>query len=229
MWFDGSSWNALVKLDTGSYACTLYTHDLSSSLTSGWTVRKASFQPFDGQANVYPKGFWQQYVRTGKPTITTFTFETTSPNGPTITSPSNRSLLFYQYIPISPIVVSATGVGTLYYFVESATLPDGIVFDPLTATFSGTSVVLGSVSFTVYVKDDNGVTSFTIGTTTVLPTVQKQQSGAGAWTYLLRQYTEVNAATTSRDNKVTPVDEYKLGEFLRPNPPDVLTDSNCPC
>jgi hypothetical protein len=102
-------------------------------------------------------------------------------------------------------------------------LPSGLTFDPVTNQITGTPGQLEQTSITVYAKDDNGVTTFTLGFNVILPTIQKQQSGAGAWTYLLKQYTEINAAVTSRDTKVTPSNEYRLGEFTRPEPPDVIT------
>jgi hypothetical protein len=65
---------------------------------------------------------------------------------------------------------------------------------------------------------------------TILPTVQKQQTSAGSWTSLVRQYTVVNAAQNSLNGKTLPSTEPPLGEFTRPEPPDVVSatgDPNC--
>lgn len=234
LWFDGSNWNVLVKLDNvgmGDYRCILYSHDLSSSLTSGWTVRVPNVFQF-AQQGQQPKGFLQRYVRTGTPTVATFTFNSLPLNGPTITSPTQFSYTFYQYVPITPIQVTSTGVGTVYYFAVSSELPVGITFDPITATFSGVSVQLGQRSFTIYAQDTGtgGVTPITFNTNTILPVVVRQQTGAGAWTSLLRQYTVVNAAQNSVNGRALPAGEAALGEFTRPEPPDSVSaegDPNC--
>lgn len=234
LWFDGSNWNVLVKLDNvgmGDYRCILYSHDLSSSLTSGWTVRVPNVFQF-AQQGQQPKGFVQRYVRTGTPTVATFTFNSLPLNGPTITSPTQFSYTFYQYVPITPIQVTSTGTGPVYYFVQDADLPTGIRFDPLTATFSGMSVTLGQKSFNIYAQDicTNGVTVATFNTNTVLPVVVRQQTGAGAWTSLVRQYTVVNAAQNSVNGRALPATEAALGEFTRPEPPDsVSADGNPNC
>jgi hypothetical protein len=232
LWFDGTNWNVLVKYDSGGYDCTIFSHDAVSSLVSGWSIRVLNVTPFNGTTAV-PQGFWQQYVRTGitglEPTVSTFTFNTLPSGGPTVTSPTQRSFLFYQYVPITPITVSALGVGTVYYFAQADTLPDGITFDPLTGIISGTSVVLGARTFVIYVKDRNGVTAVTINTTTIIPRIIRQQDGAGAYTSLVRQYTEVNAAVTARDSKALPAMEYRLGEFTSPEPPSVITATSDKC
>lgn len=235
LWFDGSDWNALVKLDnagSSDYRCILYTHDISTSLTSGWTKRVTSVVPFNGDSNTQPRGFWQQYVRTGSPTVATFAFNSLPANGPVITSPTQLSYTFYQYVPITPIQVSSTGTGTVYYFVVDADLPTGIVFDANTGIFSGMSVNLGLKYFTLYALDTGtgGVTAITFQTNTVLPTVIRQQTSAGAWTSLVRQYTLVNAAQNSVNGRVVPANEAILGEFTRPEPPDSVSapgDPNC--
>jgi hypothetical protein len=93
------------------------------------------------------------------------------------------------------------------------------------ATIQGTSVAFSDAVQRVllYVARGSNVAATTLGMRTILPTVQKVQSSNGAWTYSLRQYVEVNAAIASRDTKVTPSNEYKLGAFTRPDPPNVIT------
>lgn len=228
--FDGTQWNVLVKLydrATPKYNCALYSHDLSSSLASGWMLRDPAVEPFDGISNnIQLKSFGQHYVRTGTPTLSTFTFTTTPPGGPVITSPTQLSYIFYQYVPITPITVTATGNGQVYFFVLSSELPTGITFDPATGVFSGTSVQTGSRSVNLYAQDAVGVTQIVFTFTTIIPTVTRQQTGAGAWTSLVRQYTVVNAAQNSLNGRILP--EPPLGEFLSPEPPDAVNASNCP-
>lgn len=159
----------------------------------------------------------------------TFTFTTLPSGGPTFTSPSQTSLILYQYMPITPIVFSATGTGTVYYYIQSADLPIGLTFDPTTQTISGSSMRLGQDTITVYAQDDNGVTPLTLAITTLIPRIVKHQSGAGAYTSLIRQYTQVNAAQNARDNKVYPAQDRAAGEFQAPTAPDVITQVNGCC
>jgi hypothetical protein len=229
LWFDGSNWNVLVKLDGGGDTCSIYSHGLSTPLTTGWTLRVPAVEPFDGTSGPQLRGFWQQYVRTGFGiTLSTFRFASFPTGGPVIVSPTTTSFTFYQYVTIDPITISATGTGFIYYFVDNSTLPVGLAFDPLTGRITGQSVEIGQKSFTIYMKDDIGATFLTINTNTIIPRVIRQQTGAGAWTSLVRQYTVVNAAQNSVNGHVLPATEATLGEFTRPEPPDSVTASNCP-
>jgi hypothetical protein len=75
-----------------------------------------------------------------------------------------------------------------------------------------------------------GVAALPITMRTILPTVQKQQTSAGSWTSLVRQYTIVNAAQNSVNGKTLPSTEPPLGEFTRPEPPDSVSapgNPNC--
>jgi hypothetical protein len=118
----------------------------------------------------------------------------------------------------------------VYFFVENDALPRGITFDSVTNTLIGTPVLLGNTTVTVYAKDDNGVSIVVLDFRVILPIVERQQTSAGAWTSLIRQYTIVNAAQNSVNGKVLPSNESILGEFTRPEPPDSVSasgDPNC--
>lgn len=204
-----------------------------SGLLTGWSGEILGLPGFggigDGKIPTYRAFTAPQYVRTGFPTQATITFTETA-GGPTFTAPSQRSYVFYQYMPITPITFSATGTGTVYFFVQAADLPTGLVWNPYTATITGKSVELGKESFTVYAKDDVGVSSTVIQTETIIPRVIRQQTSAGAYTYLLKQYTEVLGAQASRDKKALPDEDSTLGKFMGPPAPDVMSASNtCGC
>jgi hypothetical protein len=152
------------------------------------------------------------------------------PSDISFVAPTQTSYLNWQFVPISPITVRATTNTPnefLYYYASG--LPDSLTFvnDPSgqLATIQGTSVAFSDAVQRVllYVARGSNVAATTLGMRTILPTVQKVQSSNGAWTYSLRQYVEVNAAIASRDTKVTPSNEYKLGAFTRPDPPNVIT------
>ncbi len=175
------------------------------------------------------KGSLPGTFTTVNPTRVTLQFQNTYGTGPTFTSPTQTSYTMYQYMPIVPIVFTAVGTGTVYYFTQTTSLPTGLVWNPTTHTITGKSTDLGEFSFTVYARDDNGVTAITISITTIIPRVVRQQTSAGAYTYLLRQYTEVDAAQNARNNRVYPTEDRSLGKFMAPPAPDNTTQSNCGC
>jgi hypothetical protein len=128
----------------------------------------------------------------------------------------------YQYIPVS-IPLVATGTGQIYFFIVADDLPAGLTFNPITNTISGKPALAGNFTTRIYIKDSNGVTEINLYFTVNVPRVIRQQDGAGAYTYLLRQYTEVLAAQNARDNRVLPNQERALGEFMSPEAPNVIT------
>jgi hypothetical protein len=98
----------------------------------------------------------------------------------------------------------------------------------MTRTITGAAVRTGTQTFTVYAQN-SGLTALVITLIVEVPRIIKQQSGAGAYTSLLRQYTTVNAAQNARDTRAFPTQVRGIGEFASPYPPDVITPSNCPC
>jgi hypothetical protein len=230
-WFDGSNWNLVVKRQSLTspvdQSCKIYTHPITGDLTTGWTVRASNVAPFNGDTTeMILSGYQQHYIRTGVPTLTTFTFDQLTGTGPTMTAPvQGETFVAYQYIPIQPIQISGTGTGTVYFFILSADLPQGLMFDPLTNTVTGTSVKLGTITVTGYAKDTIGITPFTFTVETILPSVLRVQSNASAYTALLRQYTIVNATQNARDNRALPAGDRLLGEFTAPVGPDVITQT----
>lgn len=232
--FDGS-WNVFVfrTFELPTRNPYVYTHGPSNLNDGNWTVSAVTqgIATYELSNQIpYFRLLPRAYVQTGDDQpVSTFSFPLTTAGGPTVTSPTTRSYLFYQYMPITPITFSATGTGTVYFFVDSNTLPQGLSWNPITRTISGHSSRIGDRTFKVYAKDDIAVTPITIQTTTVIPRIIRQQDGAGAYTSLVRQYTIVNAAQNARDNRVFPTQERPLGEFAAPPAPDSVTPSNCEC
>jgi Putative Ig domain len=148
-------------------------------------------------------------------------------NSPILTSPTQTSYLFYEYMPITPIVLTAQSQvgGQLFYYADTTKLPIGLKFNPITHTVSGTPARLGKYSVLFFVEDGNNssVTTFTLTFEIIVPRVLRQQTSAGAYTSYIRQYTEVNAAQDARDNEVYPSQVKNLGEFMSPPAPDVIT------
>jgi hypothetical protein len=143
--------------------------------------------------------------------------------GPIVSSPSSKSFLLYQYVPISIQFGTTGGIGNVYFFVSDSDLPPGLEFNPLTNILSGNSVNLGNASTVMYVQDSSGITIETLNFTTIVPRVVRRQDGAAAYTSLLKQYTEVLAAQSGRDQRMLPNQEVRLGEFMSPVPPTVIT------
>jgi hypothetical protein len=225
--YDGSNWNVFVQRQDASlnWVSEIY----SSATPSGTWVKTdvtSSFAPVSGTSNTRFVGYTRpQYLRTGNTKVIdiNLTLNAGIGNGPTITSPSTTSFLLYQYMPMS-LTLTATGTGgRIYFFIADDELPPGLNFDPLTNTISGKAASIGNFATRVYTKDNNGVTLTNFSFTVDVPRVIRKQDGAGAYTYLLKQYTEVLGAQNARDSRVLPSQERMLGEFMSPPAPDVIT------
>jgi hypothetical protein len=229
--FDGTFWNVFVNEELPEDGrVRLYRHDAVSDLDTDWfavdisgsTTNQPVLNSNTRMLSLTPP----KYLFTGEQPINIqLNITANGVGGPVFTSPLSSSFLQYQYMRIAPIQLSATGTGQVYFFVETATLPAGLSYNRITNQITGTSVQLGQVSTTVYAKDDVGTSSFTLSFTTVVPRIIRKQDGAGAYTSLLRQYTEVLGAQNARDNRVLPNQERALGEFMSPEAPDVITQT----
>lgn len=228
---DGSAW-----LWAGTGGGITGTWDSSGNVGIGYTGWDPSGLPVLGSKRIVATT-----VSNGTPSLT-LTMPYPNATNLSFASPTRTSYLHWQYIPIQPITIEANYTPTnidevVYYYVYN--LPDGLTFslDPASsfiARITGTSVTYSDApQRTVILASDaslSAIVPLVLDMRTILPTVQKQQTGAGAWTSYLRQYTEVNAATTARDSRATPAIEYRLGEFTRPEPPSVITaEDNCKC
>jgi hypothetical protein len=209
----------------------LYRHDAVSDLDSGWFTVDISGSLTNGEPDVNSNTRFlnlraPKYLYTGTPPINiALSIDTNIGNGPTFTSPTTGSFVLYQYMQITPIQISATGTGQVYLFVETADLPPGLSYNRVTNQITGAPARIGTDGVTFYAKDDNGVSTFLLTFTTLVPRVIRKQDGAGAYTSLLRQYTEVLGAQNARDNRALPSQERALGEFMSPEAPDVITQT----
>jgi hypothetical protein len=202
-----------------------------TSLDSGWSTVNATTltalsdgQPFL-ESNRVRRLLGRIPVSLDPPTPI-LSFPSQAGSGPTVTSPAFSFLRAFQYVPIEPIVLSA--VGSAVFFILDSDLPRGLTFNPVTNTLSGTPMVLGSSQILIYAKNDAGVTVVSLDIVVVIATVTRQQTSAGAWTSLTRQYTVVNAAQTSVNGQARPSTQPPLGEFMRPTPPDSVSATVCP-
>jgi hypothetical protein len=220
--FDNSEWKIMDASET-----RLWSHPYDTPLTSGWVSAdmSASFSGLGGSSARY-YSYIAQTIDPGADS-TTISFPPLTA-GPVFTSPAQATYAVWQYMPVPAITFLATGTAPLSYVVSS--LPVGLRWDPVLHTVSGACMRTGLQSFTVYAIDGIGnTTAFHVTLSVEVPRIIKKQSGAGAYTALVRDYTEVAAAINARDTRVNPVEEVALGSFASPYAPDVVTPSNCPC
>ena len=218
--YDQGVWKVLRTPNDGTV--TLYSHPGDTPIDSGWTTDDITSEFPGTDVGSRFSSYTVQTIDPGAD-VTTITFP--FPNtGPTFISPAQSTYVVWQYMPLPPIVFSAPGADA--YFVSP--LPVGLTWNSATRTITGSCVQLGTQSFIVYAKN-SGITAFTVTLIVNVPRIIKQQGGAGAYTSLLRDYTEVAAAINARDTRVNPVEESALGSFASPYAPDVVTPSNCPC
>jgi hypothetical protein len=225
--YTGSEWRVISPDLTYADRAIVYTHPADTPIDAGWSTSIL----FSVPGNVAERlvSYSSQTVDPG-PDISIIRFPTGA-NPPTFISPAQSTYVAWQYMPLPPITFAATGTYPISYFVSS--LPVGLTWDPVTRTITGAAVQIGTQTFTVYALEDkpgdDAVTAFTVTLIVEVPRIVKQQTGAGAYTSLVRQYTTVNAAQNARDTRAFPTQVRGIGEFASPYPPDVITPSNCPC
>jgi len=220
MALDETEWKVFRVPGDGSV--TLYTHQYDLPVDTEWTSMDMTTALSGTTASRY-YSYVAQTVDPGAD-ITTITFPL--PNtGPVFVSPAQSTYVVWQYMPVPTITFTAAGSGIVYFVSE---LPVGLVWDAATHSVSGAPMRTGIQTFTVYAKN-SGITAFTVTFIVEVPRIVKRQTGAGAYTSLVRQYTEVNAAQAARDSRALPNESRTLGEFASPYPPSVITPSNCPC
>jgi hypothetical protein len=224
--FDETEWKVVRTLDDGTV--TLYSHPYDLPMEYGWTATDIAAS-FSGNPPTSTTRFTSYVAQTIDPGADVTTIRFSLPNtGPTFVSPSQSTFVLWQYMPVPTITFRAVdGAGSIAYFVSP--LPTGLTWNPITQSVTGRCVELGTQIFIVYAKSAVGITAFPVTVIVQVPRIIKQQSGAGAYTSLLRQYTTVNAAQNARDTRAFPTQVRGIGEFASPYPPDVITPSNCPC
>jgi hypothetical protein len=80
----------------------------------------------------------------------------------------------------------------------------------------------------VYAKTASGTpVSISIRMNTLTPFFINPQLGAGAYTAILRNEVETNAAQNARDNRTFPQVDALAGPLMAPRAPDVTTALNC--
>lgn len=222
--FDTTEWKVIAPTSDTSVA--IHSHPYDTPLTAGWTSNDitTSFPNFG--SNTELTSYVAETLDPGAD-ITTITFPLPN-NGPTFVSPAQSTFVVWQYMPVPAITFTAVGTAPISYFISS--LPVGLSWNSTTRSVTGSCMRTGTQTFTVYAEDGvGGVTAFPVTLLVEVPRIIKKQTSAGAYTSLVRQYTDVNAAQTARDSRALPDQTTGIGEFASPYPPSVVTPSNCPC
>lgn len=239
---NGITW---VSMGNGSTFQSSLWQGIGSAIVSG-----NSFAPsgLDGDAGNPSLGLNFQRKRlysdvTSNPANPTLTLSIPyDASGIGFTSPTQTQYTNWQFVPIPTIPIVATNPvpGSFLYYYASG-LPRGLRLNldasGIEASITGTSSQFSDAFQRVVLYaalnpggGGGGVAATSLTMRTLLPTVQKQQTSAGAWTSLVRQYTVVNAAQNSVNGRTLPSTEPPLGEFTRPEPPDSVSapgDPNC--
>ena len=145
-------------------------------------------------------------------------------------APTQTVYNLFQYVSYS-IPFQVTGTSSfVYYYMTS--IPVGFQFIPdtsgVSATLSGISPSITPQSIVVYAKTASGTpVSIVIQINTLTPFFINPQLGAGAYTAILRNEVETNAAQNARDNRTFPQVDALAGPLMAPRAPDVTTALNC--
>jgi hypothetical protein len=216
--YDGASW--LFSTTKGVFAV-----DLSQNMGSfGTVIRVPTIQtPTD-----------PIFVSNVNPTNPSLTFRVLSSSNISFVEPYTTQFFQYQYIPIDTINIRAIHVSNvapfIYYFAVG--LPRGLTMNldlsGISATITGTPTQFLDAAredAVIIAKGYNDVVGQTLSFNTLIPRVVRQQSAASGYTSLLRQYVETNAAQNAVNQRALPNQERRLGEFMAPEAPDVVTQT----
>lgn len=215
------SWLSATPLSTGGFSNVI----ISPTISTGTTFTTTSCKRALGRR-----------INNGTVTATIRLLYDTS--GMSWAEPASSSFTEYQYTTIDPIRFRANVPTSNFTYYYTTALPDGLslVLDPsgISAQITGRSMAYSDAYRPVILIANHGsnqIITQTIGIRTILPTVQRVQTSPGAWTSLIRQYTEVNGAQNARDNRTFPWVSSTLGEFTSPGAPDVITKTydDCDC
>lgn len=151
--------------------------------------------------------------------------------GYSFSSPVQSNLVLYQYVPYNLDFTVLPFDSFIYYYTTDVPLGFEFVLDPTgsKATLSGISPSNNTrQTVTVYAKTATSTPlKFTLAINTILPFFVNPQSGAGAYTAILRTEVEANAAQNARDNRTFPQVDVLAGPFMAPRAPDVTTPNDC--
>ena len=253
--YANGSWAMCGKDNTGANFIA-YTNDLSNWNIYSNPAQELTAMAFNGNAWSFgttyamlnlDAGPWPTQISSLVPTpffaidklVTISNTTTAVPNsvfipgntGYSFSSPVQSNLVLYQYVPYNLDFTVLPFDSFIYYYTTDVPLGFEFVLDPTgsKATLSGISPSNNtSRTVTVYAKTATSTPlKFTLAINTILPFFVNPQSGAGAYTAILRTEVEANAAQNARDNRTFPQVDVLAGPFMAPRAPDVTTPNDC--
>ena len=148
--------------------------------------------------------------------------------------PTQTTFTLFEYVPYSiPIELTGSIDPEEYIYYFSSTVPNGfqLIKDTpglRTAILSGISPTLSTQGIIIYAKTSGAApTSISLTLRTITPFFINPQVGAGAYTALLKNDVEGNAAQNARDNRTFPEVNPLAGPLMAPRAPDVVTPNDC--
>jgi hypothetical protein len=215
-----------------------YTHNNTSSFANGW-IRREPITAFSDSIKDYTNS--NTRLLAARPTLYTkspgdiasiLSFTLSLSGGPILDAPTYTNLRLVQYIPMDPIELHAVSqpgppASTIYYYVATTDLPVGLSFNPQTRKITGTPAHTGTSRVRVFLRDGYGTSQYNLYIEVIFPQVTlRPQGSAGAYTSYIRQYTLVDAAQNSRNNKVLN-ESTTLGDFMAPYGGDTISAATC--
>jgi hypothetical protein len=226
-WNDGSNWYCIQ--DTMA-ATTIFSNTFPLGSSNWQNIYSLSNCP--GTIEITKGAYWMRPYSTSFSTTLTFDGFVDNPVF-VFLGPTQTTLNYFKYVPITPLSISVgyTNSGVqlfppyIFVFVDSSTIPTGLIFDRLTCILSGTPVETGDFSIRFYATDASQTYRIKLDLTLIIsiPLVVKKLDGAGAVTSLIRQQALANGVERSRDSNVFPDRAYILGAFSAPLGVDVTT------
>jgi hypothetical protein len=208
--YSNSTWILLVDQRTVFY-------NSSPTLADGAWVSYT--RPFTGNVSRSSVGFSTIYPSATDSILTISTQDT----GIQLTSPAATAFSIMQFTNMTPITL-VLNQSPAFFFVNTADLPSGMRFDPITGTFSGMPMVQGVFNVPVTVKS-TAATFNTIDFTfrVYSPYPQKRQDTASAFTSYVRQEAIIGGAQFSRDTNAFPSENTTVGAAMGPFPPEITS------
>ena len=151
--------------------------------------------------------------------------------GYSFSTPTQSKYILYQYVPYSFDFTVLPFNSFIYYYATNIPIGFSFLLDPTgsKATLTGISPSNNSTQqVEVYARTaTSSAVSFVLSFSTVTPFFINPQSGAGAYTAILRNDVEANAAQNARDHRTFPQVDPLAGPLMAPRAPDVTTPDDC--
>lgn len=226
--FNANAWTiAGNRTLSGSNQSTILSLDATA-----WPNQQVSLDPLSGsiQFGVSGTPLFSRILSTSFSNGTPSGIMYIPPGTLTFTQPTQSNFVLYQYVPYSFQFVATGAAEFIYYYGVNTPIGFQFVLDSggVFATLTGISPSNQSSSITVYAKTANSAAvPFQLRLNTIIPFFVNPQSGAGAYTAIVRTHVDADAAQNARDSRVFPEVNPLAGPFMAPRAPDTVTMSNC--